>query len=652
MFKDSTAGSPGPLHQDQLYSLLEHAPYGVIVASTQPYGPCFYLNPLFTRITGYTLADIPTTADWLERAYPNPEYRAYVTANWNQDVSLDNMYRDVHYQITHKNGEAREIQFRASPLGTDQMLVMLQDVTERMEAVRDLRDSEERYRSLVEASPDGIVVHDGHTLLFANPAARKILGWPLGTDPLGRPLVDFVHPDMRDAIRERIRATFMGKSVDHSEEMFLRRDGSAVPVEVVASLVRFHGEPASQVIFRDITSRTRAREVRLDLERRLQRSQRLESLAVLAGGIAHDFNNLLMSVLGNAELARVYAANNPKLLRRVLAIETAARRAADLSCQMLAYAGRGNLSTEPVNLGSLVKDMSSLLEVPVYKNVRIKYDIDDSVPLLEADATQIRQVLMNLVTNAGESFPAGVGNIVVSTGKQVFQEDDLKQMWLGESLLAGEYAYIQVKDDGGGMDKQTLTRIFDPFFSTKFTGRGLGLAAVLGIVRGHGGAIRVCSEPGEGTCFQVLLPIPRDPLADLSRSTPSAQNWQGKGTVLLVDDEDLVLETAMAMLEMAGFRVLTAHDGVEALAMLEDDDLHIDCILLDLTMPVMDGDATFHEIRRRNPLARVILCSGYPAQDISARFHDTRPNGFLQKPYGYKQMIAVLKRALQGAPCA
>ena len=395
----------------------------------------------------------------------------------------------------------------------------------------------------------------------------------------------------------------------------------------------------------DITEKKRAEEEKLDLVRQMQQAQKLESLGVLAGGIAHDFNNLLMVVLGNVELALDEIPPMSPVRLKLTEITTAARRAADLSQQMLAYAGKSSFALERVVLGELVEEMAHLLKAGISKKAILNLNLERGLPPIQADPSQIRQIAMNLIINASEAIGDGDGEITVSLGTTRCDEGYLRRTETHDNLAAGLYVYLEVTDTGYGMDSKTRARIFEPFFSTKFTGRGLGLAAVQGIVRAHKGALIVSSEPGKGTTFKVLFPALEDAAERVptdGSSTPD--DWQGTGTILLVDDEQSLVALGARMLEHLGFTVLTAADGQQAVNLYRERGNKIDLVLMDLTMPKMDGVKAFDEMRLLNPDARVVLASGYAEDDVSSRFEAQKPSGIIQKPY----TLAKLREALAG----
>lgn len=419
----------------------------------------------------------------------------------------------------------------------------------------------------------------------------------------------------------------------HAVADFIRND-SGIPIKV-------HG------VIQDITERKLAEEERRSLEQQLQHTQKLESLGVLAGGIAHDFNNLLMAILGNADLALTSLPISSSAHANITEIEKAARRAADLTRQMLAYSGRGRFLTEDINPNELVTEMGALLEASISKRAHLTYNLAPDLPGITADATQIRQVVMNLIVNASEAVGDQEGLIRVSTGTTLVTYGKQMDILSDNTLPEGKYVFIEVSDSGCGMDEETRKRIFDPFFTTKFTGRGLGLAAVLGIVRGHKGAIQLFSEKGRGTIFRILLPALDHPVKHRKAVNDAPPPGPANAMILLVDDEETVRDAGQKMLEFSGYKVLAAENGREALKTLDSCTQQVSCVLLDLTMPFMDGVETLKRIREIRQDIPVIVMSGYTESDTLQKFSGIKPEGFIQKPFTLDSLQEILSRTIQ-----
>ena len=398
------------------------------------------------------------------------------------------------------------------------------------------------------------------------------------------------------------------------------------------------------------TAMDRVEEQHRSLERQMLHVQKLESLGVLAGGIAHDFNNLLVSVLGNAGLALAELEPSSPIRSRLTDIELAAQRAAELTRQMLAYAGRGRVLVQQVNLSDLVVELVTLLRTVVARTADIDVRLTDNLPDVEADASQLRQVLMNLVTNAADAIGNAPGRIEITTGRMVATREYLAYSCIGQDPSPGEYVFAEIADTGCGMDEKILARIFDPFFTSKAAGRGLGLAAVLGIVRSHKGAIAVESTLGVGSRFRLLIP----PVAtgasnrQVVATTPKVQ--PAIGTILVVDDDDGVRTVATLSLERAGFRVVSARDGEECLALMRSSGSEFDAVLLDMTMPKMSGAQTCRLIALMRPELPIVLTSGYTEPDSEGRFDIRDVAGFLQKPFTPANVVRIVQDAVRRQP--
>ncbi len=505
---------------------------------------------------------------------------------------------------------------------------LIGEIVERRRTEAALRESEQRFRTQAEATFEGISLSDNGVIVDANDQLAEMLG-ATREEVIGRPVLEFVAPEHRHVVEISLRDRLPGPY----EHMLLRRDGTTVPVEIRARTLVAGERRLRLTAIRDISKRRRAEEERRRLEDRMRDVQKLESLGVLAGGIAHDFNNLLLVILGNADLALHRLSGAAPARANVEEIERASKRAADLCRQMLAYSGRGKFAVGLYDLSEIVRDMAGMLEISISKKAAIRYALAADLPPVQVDATQIRQIVMNLITNASEALAGEGGAILVSTGVKTCDQTCLSESFLDESLPAGRYVFLDVSDTGCGMDEETRRRVFDPFFTTKFTGRGLGLAVVLGIVRGHRGAIKVSSEPGRGTTFRILLP-PAEGVLDAPEPEPERRPAPcGCGTILLVDDDPHVRVVGSEMLRLLGYKVLTASNGREGLEVFRARGNELAAVVLDLTMPEMSGEEAFREIRRLRADARVILSSGYDEQEVARRFAGAGPSGFIQKPY-------------------
>jgi PAS domain S-box-containing protein len=430
------------------------------------------------------------------------------------------------------------------------------------------------------------------------------------------------------------------------ESMHRTTDGRELPVEINANCFEYKGIPYYWAFARDVTERKRAQEEILAWERRELQSQKLESLGALAGGIAHDFNNLLTAVLGNLELALSDPLMSSQARARLQRAVAAGQRAVAVTRQMLAYSGKGKFVLVKVSLSKLVEEESPLLKSLVQPRGSLSFDLDPTVPPTEADPSHLRQLIANLVTNASEALGNAPLKICVSTGVAYCDEGTLNSSRLEEKPHPGHYVYVQVTDSGSGMDQHTLQRLFEPFYSTKLMGRGLGMSAVMGIVRGHGGAIQVESTVGQGTTVRVWFPVSErfqshtNPQESSNPVSDTCGQPSILGTLLIIDDEDIVREVCKEMLEHCGYRVLCAADSQQGVEMLQRYARDIDCVILDLSMPGKDGLETLEEIRRFGPGVKVILSSGFNINEAVRRFAGKGLSGFLQKPFNMQTLLA------------
>ena len=512
--------------------------------------------------------------------------------------------------------------------------LVVRDITQLKATLRAFGEAEQKYRSLVQSLSAGVVVHIEGNVVFCNPAMAELLGMDSPEQLIGTTIDDWSEPDsmgLTNSDRSRLELSLR------------RRDGKLFDVEAWSAPVTWEGRPAAQLVVVDISARKRAEEKRRNLEAEILSAQKNESLGLLAGGIAHDFNNLLMGVLGHADLAMLEISPSSSVGESIEQIEKTARQAAELCKQLLTYSGKGRLQTGPLNLRTLIEDMAQLLRMSISKRATIEYDFSDQLPTIAADASQLRQVVMNLIINASESLLVS-GVVSVSVGVTDCTRSDFLDALVNCARSDGPYVFLSVTDTGCGMDEQTQHRVFDPFFSTKLKGRGLGLAAVLGVVQSHNGAIKVKSEPGLGSTFTVFFPASGEP-AQLSDETALDEECPGTGTILVIDDETTAREVTGRFLETAGFSVLLARDGNEGLGVLKAN-ADVVAVVLDLTMPGMDGSETFTKLRQIRSDVPVVFVSGYDERSVSDSLPLNQGTSFLQKPYRRKELIATLRELL------
>jgi PAS domain S-box-containing protein len=629
------------------------------------------VNPAFCEMTGFSreelLGDSPPHPYWPDEASEDTSHKL-------QEI-LNGKSSDIELVFKRKSGKNFPVIVRPGTLRDENgevlgYLATVKDITERKQAEEKLSIREERFRSLVQHGAEGIyllqfdqlipinlpeneqikAIYKGR-IVACNDTFAHMYGYSRWEEMVGKRLIE-IHgsednPKNIELLRSWIRANYRIFGTVSKE--FGKDNNQLYISNNLIGIIEgdcIVGVWGSQ---QDITERRKAEEKSARPEANLQQVQKLESLGMLASGIAHDFNNLLVGILGNAGLALMEISKESPAYECVQDIETAALRATELTNQMLAYSGKGKFIVEPLNLSSNVEEMFQLLESAVSKKVDLQLNLAKDLHSIAADASQIRQVIMNLVTNASDAIGDRRGTITVTTGGLNVHRTYLSETYLDDDLPEGYYAYIEVTDTGSGMDSDTREKIFDPFFTTKFTGRGLGLAAVFGIVRGHNGAIKVSSELGKGSTIRVLFPCEKQQ-AKISREqielAVHTEGWRGRGKILVVDDEELVRDVARRTLKRAGFSVLMANDGREAVEVFRNHADEIIAVLLDLTMPELGGEEAFIEMRKISPDVGIILSSGFTEQEAASKFAGAGIAYFIQKPYQPEILLEKIQKLL------
>ncbi|MHB8120546.1 MAG: ATP-binding protein [Desulfuromonadaceae bacterium] len=510
------------------------------------------------------------------------------------------------------------------------------------ERERAARESEERFKALSAASFGGIIIHDNGLVLECNDGLSDLTDFSY-EELIGMNGLELIAPESLDTVRANIRSGY-----DQRYEVTgLKKDGSRYPLAIKGKNVTYKGRDARVTEFRDITERKQLENEKQLLEHQFQQTQKLESLGVLAGGIAHDFNNILAIIVGYCGLTKMDYAQAEN---HIPEIEKAAERAAALCRQMLAYAGKASLSQAPVNTWMLVDEMVSMLKTTIKHNVVIRPELGIDIPLIMGDASQLRQVVMNLIINAAEAIGDAEGEIDVKLAMAEIKAGQPDKDHLGFIIPPGCYIRCEVTDNGCGMDDETRLKIFEPFYTTKFTGRGLGMSAVLGIIKAHNGALQLVSRLGSGTTFRVYLPV--QPSISATEETPqrtASAPWQGSGTILLAEDEVQVKSVAIILLQEMGFNVLDAANGKEALELYRQNAADITMVMTDMGMPVMNGYDLFYALKQLDPGLPIIISSGFGEGDIASKIPREEIAGVINKPYRFEQLREVLRGAAKSA---
>lgn len=605
-------------------------------------------NEAFARMLGYTPAELLTMRITDLEA---PDAR-------ESGAALHTQTGMHHFPTLHRHKAGHLVQLELSvnvlyDSGEKVLVGFARDVTERRRVEAELARLTRQRTLILDSAADGIVGLDAEgSLTFMNPAAARLLGVAAGAALgqsahgllLGRPAGAGACGAAACPLCAVLRG---GASTFNGESRLLRGDGAPLPVELSARAIRDGLTTSGAVlVFRDISERLRLEQERRAYEAKVQQVQRLESLGMLAGGMAHDLNNIMVGILGNACLGLSQAGDEARVRECLQRVVRACERAARVIRQVLTYSGRVESEVAPLDLNELLRELLEFMRVGVDPRIRLDAALDAPPLVVEGDSGHLQQVFTNLVVNAIEAIGPGGGRVGVTTGRCALDDGGIQCDFAGQALRAGDYAWLRVEDDGCGMNEETLARLFEPFFSRKGLGRGLGLSAMRGILRAHRGGVRVESAPGAGAAFTVVLPLSDRPLRPLADAPPLRAAGPAR-TVLVIDDEADVREVVQDMLTARGFRVLEAADGSQGVEQFRRHADEIDVVVLDMAMPGKSGAEVFHELIAIRPDARVIVSSGYSEQSMSARFPGTRPRAFVGKPFTLDALVDKIGLALR-----
>ena len=593
-------------------------------------GTPLYDNPVFGRHFSSHGPDIGSDADWRDTV---PEGGCSTRIVYRDDGGPKHISH-VHAQrvATDHDGDA--------------IVMLFVDLSQELQLEKDLERALERLNRTQRLARIADFTYEAATRrLYGSSQLADMLGLDVtaGVD-IGELLNHHVYADDREEVRGVLNSN---PNVYAFTFRFLRSDGDVIWLEIFGSVVRDGDDEmrAWDGTMQDVTERMQAQEERERLNQEVLNKQKLESLGLLAGGVAHDFNNLLVAIMGNADIALMDESLPEATRSRLQDIITASQRAADLTGQLLAYSGKGRLVKQATDLSHLVSEMSELLKVTISRKSRLQLFLNERAPLVDVDPTQIRQVVMNIMMNAAESISHGEGIITVTTDVVTLTAPQIARMTHRENLEPGPFVMIEVKDNGHGMPQDVLSRLFEPFFTTKVTGRGLGLSAVVGIVSGHQGAMDVSSKPDIGTAFRIYLPVRSQAVAVVAAEAPVRAEVQTHRTVMVVDDDLLVTRMLERALKNMGYAVVLSHEGRDAIDLYRESGHLIDLVMLDLTMPGMDGLETFDVLRSLDDHVKVILMSGYTEHDVDEQYGGRDLAGFLPKPFLVEDLVRVLAAA-------
>lgn len=646
--------------EERFRVLSEESPLGISLISWDGRSH-EYVNPAFTKMFGYRLEDIRASDHWVELAFPDPVLRGQVLEDWRRDNTAirEGQSRVRSYQVVCKDGSRKNILFRPVLTSSGRNFVLYEDITQQVSYEKALRESERRYRDLVDNISDFIYTHDlDGRFLSINRMAAASLGY-LPSDLFGRKISELMLPEHRDDFEHKYLATVRAQGEDRGMSIYAGRDGSRHYLEYKSALVHEPGEePYVRGSAREVTERVLADRERKRLEEQLVQSQKLEALGTLTGGVAHDFNNLLTGIQGNLNLALNSLGPQHAVSRFLDNASLAAERAAKVTQQLLTLGRRAERHIVPLSLAEPVQDTLRLLGETIDRRIDISADIAPDLWLVEADEAQMGQVVMNLCFNARDAILHAIAAASArssAAGQSTWRiQIKLRNLELGPEQVKGNalaypgrFVLLSVSDNGCGIDGDTFERIFEPFFTTKPLGEGtgLGLATVYAIVKQHRGWIEVASQTGFGASFSIYLPAKTGPVATLDQTPAQPALRGGRETILVVDDEFMILDLATEALTSLGYQVLAASNGQMALETFERLGPELDLVILDLTMPGLSGQEVMEAMLRLRPGARIIISSGHaasgpPAQPAAA---------YLDKPYRIEELATVVRGVLDAA---
>lgn len=635
-------------NETRFRQIIEYAPFGVLTVDLD--GKIIQANPEFAKIfnedSAKDLSGCELDSFIASKYTPTSKF---LREQFKKFAPGFSGYTDRTVTGRRRDGSEVPLQVQLCPVSTarlDFVIIFLTDLTEALRSAR--RD--QLMAAIVNSSEDAIISQDSdQTITSWNRGAERIYGYH-AQEAIGNKVDIILAPGTEKEYQLMVQR-IMKDEVVRNREVKRRRKNLSI-ADVAITLSPIHNSEGEVIGIssteRDISEQKWAQAERRRIEAKMIETANLESLGVLAGGIAHDFNNLLGGIMNSAEIASHQLETNPgsqTMRGSIDLIQDATHRASELCRQLLAYSGKGRFVIERRNLSELVEDTTKLLSASVPKNVELCYDLDANLPSVSIDTTQIRQVVMNLVINGAESLGREEGSVRIVTDIVDVDRDGFLQSMGGLDVTPGKYARLRVSDNGCGMTEDTIQKIFDPFYTTKFTGRGLGLSAVLGIIRGHHGGLWVDSKVNRGTTFTVLLPIAKGADTPHGEKRPSLK-YEGSGRVLVVDDEPFIRESMQMLLQSLGFEVELACDGLEALETLKSTELDLRIVLLDLTMPKLGGAQTLRKLRDSGNKVPVILMSGFHHSEATAELEDGDFSGYLSKPFSRASLIAALQEVL------
>jgi len=616
-----------------------------VIFTLSPYGVITSLNSAFNVITGWS------RADWVGKPF-NPLVH-------QDDLPL--AMEKFKYSLQGELSESFELRIRTMPGGyvtgefvlapqirngkVVNILGIARDITERKRTEESLRESEERYRTAIENSNDGVSITKEGLHLYVNKKFLEIFGYENAEEILGKPISITIHPDDRDRVMEISLKRERGEVVPTCYDFKgVKKNGDIVYIEVSVARVHYLGEIVSLAYLRDITERKRMEQEMFSLQEQLRQAQKMEAIGRLAGGVAHDFNNILSVIKGTCQLSLLDLREGDPLYNNLKEIDRAADRAADLTRQLLAFSRKQVMEMRVVDLNDVVKGLKKMLRRIIGEDIELVTYLSDGLGRVRVDPSQMEQAIINIVVNARDAMPQG-GKLTIETANVELDEEYARRHI---AVKPGSYVMLSISDTGVGMTKEVQERVFEPFFTTKEMGRGtgLGLSTVYGIVKQSGGNIWVYSEVGRGSTFKIYLPRVEEALEEGVREEVIGEVPRGSETILVVEDEEVVRKLAVRLLKKQGYKVLEAPDGGQAFILCEkyQDPIHL--ILTDVVMPGMSGRELVERLQRIHPEVRVLYMSGYT--DNVILHHGILEEGvaFIQKPFTLETLARKVREVL------
>jgi PAS domain S-box-containing protein len=632
--------------EERFRTFAENAPIGISIMA--PDLTFTFINPTFTEIFGYTIDDIPDKATWFNKAYPDPAYREEVIARWNTHKGKTGRLIPATLQMHCKNGLKKTVVVQTVIMEDGKHLMTYSDVTRQAMAQEVLRESEEKYRTLINNIQDGVALTEKGRFLFVNEAMARMVGYSV-EEMVGMEQLDIVAPEDRELVAERYRRRQAGEAVTRNYELrLLHKDGTTrLYVNLMADIINYQNRGVTIATIKDMTASRQAGIERRKMAEKLERSKKMEAIGTLAGGVAHDLNNILSGIVSYPELLLMDLPDDSPIKGPILTIQKSGERAAAIVQDLLTLARRGVATMEVIDLNQIVTDYLSSPEFAklcsFHPRATIHHSLADHLQTINGSPVHLLKTIMNLVSNAVEAMPDG-GTIFISTENR-YVDPSIDGFW---DVPEGSYVILKVVDTGVGISPKDMEQIFEPFYTKKVMGRsgtGLGMAVVWGTVKDHKGHIDVRSLEGQGTTFTLFFPASQDqcPLRDDSMAIESIM---GDGqTILVVDDVPEQREIASAMLDRLGYGAVTVDSGEAAVAYLQDHD--VDLVLLDMIMaPGIDGLETYRRISAFKPGQKAVIASGYSETERVKALQRMGVNAYLKKPYSIEKIGTIVKQSL------